>query len=389
MNIKIHYQENNKIKTKLIDSEEEIKLPPNIIKIQKVKSFQEYFTFSYSSYDDVVDIFKELDIILSTNLSLGEAIDILLEGNQNEKINELLTTIKTSLQNAHPIDKSLKKHQKYIGTLPILFFQVGLENGNIKESINALVTILVSNQESKNKVINALTYPVILLITLLASITIIFTFVIPKFDHIFLQFGSNLPLTTQYLLSFKYLVDNYYLIIISIFILSSVLIKYLYSKHSLLFDKLFILNIPLIHQMYKNFVFYRLFLSIDMLINAKFQFQTALKNSKYITNNKFILYKINQIINDMENGKTISQSFDNTKLFNPLTIRLLHTAQQTNTLPIITKNLTNIYKQNLEDSIQQFSTAIGPIFIFIIASFILWIVLAIMEPIWRLGSVLN
>jgi general secretion pathway protein F len=337
----------------------------------------------------VVDVFKELSIILDTHLSLDEAIDILLKGNLDKQIKNILFTMRYALQNGQPIAKALEQHKRLIGVLPILFFDLGFKNGNLQESIKALSIILIENQKAKKQFVSALSYPIVLLVTLFIATILIFKFVIPKFEHIFVQFGSNLPLATKYLLATKSFFDNYYILIAVSIISIFFSFKYLYDKYTKQIDQFIILQIPIISPLYQSFIFYRFFLALDMLIKANYQFQIALKSVKFIVKNQFVISKIEQISNDIQNGITISNAFSNTKLFNNITLRLLYTAQQTNTMEIVLTNITDIYKQKLTKNIKYFSSAIGPIFIMIISLLILWLVFALMLPIWDLGKVLH
>ena len=387
--IKIFYQENSVLKSIIIAENEIVKFPQNIIKIEELKSLKEYLKFSFTSYSSVIDIFKELSIILNTQLSLIQAINILLEGNQDKMINEVLLTMKLALENGQPIHLALEKYKNNIGYLPILFFKLADTNGNIKDSINALSIILIENQQAKKKFVNALNYPIVLTITLFLSTVLIFNFVIPKFEHIFVQFGSNLPLATKYLLATKQFLDDYYAILLIFIVIIFFSFKYFYQKYQLPIDRFLILKIPILSNLYTYFLLYRFFLALHMLLNTHYTFQIALESAKPLVKNTFLIYKIEQILQDIKNGHSISNAFENTKLFDNITIRLLYTAQQTNTMPIILGNIKNIYKQKLDKNIKYFSTAIGPIFIMIISSFILWLVFALMLPIWELGSVLN
>ncbi len=180
MELKILYQENNKLKTTLIKESSNILMPKNIIKIEKIRNIDNQFYNYFSSYDEVVDMFEELSLILSTNLSLSQSVDILLQGNTNTKIQEVLISIKNALENAKPIHQALEEHKSYIGTLPILFFKLGIQNANINDSIKALCIILSEKQKAKKKFISALSYPIFLTIVLFLSVVVIFNFVLPQ-----------------------------------------------------------------------------------------------------------------------------------------------------------------------------------------------------------------
>ncbi len=389
MKLKIFYQDNNNIKSIVLKEYNLNKFPHNIIKIEKVKYLKDYFNISFNSYNDVINIFKELNMILQNDISLDEAIDILLNGNHIDKINEILYTIRNALKNAQPINESLEKYKNYIGSLPILFFKIGIQNGNIKESIDALCIILEKNTRIKKQFFNAINYPIILLIALSISIGLIFSFVLPRFEHIFIQFGSNLPVTTKSLLYMKYFFTNHFIFIISSFALIVFATKYSYHKYKISFEKFIINNIPIIGKLYREFILYKFFLVLSMLVKSNSQFQISLENSKIILDNRYILSKINQIIIDIQNGHTVSNAFFNTKLFDDTAIHLLNISQKTNTLSAVINNIVIIYQENLNDKIKKISNAVGPIFILVISVFMLWIILAIMQPIWEIGTVLK
>jgi len=72
-----------------------------------------------------------------------------------------------------------------------------------------------------------------------------------------------------------------------------------------------------------------------------------------------------------------------------VSLRLLNTAQLSNQYEELLENIVNIYDANIKKDINKFKTYYQPILIFIISSIILWLVLAIMTPIWDLGSVIK
>ena len=388
MKLKVYYQENKILKSKFIYNDSDL-YPNNIVIIKPIKNLSYYLNMTYSSYDDVVNLFKELNLILQTNISLGEAIDILLQSGQTIKIKEILESMKISIANAQPLNDVLERYKRYLTMLPALFFKLSNINGNVKDSIYALSLILIENQRAKKKILNALAYPIVLAITLFLSFIFVFNFVLPNFEYIFLQFGSNLPMATKSLLCVKEFFDKFYLLFIVLGVFVWLLVPYIYIRKKSFFDKIIAMHIPVVSSLYKRFVLHRFFLSLQMIVKSHQHFQIALENAKVVVDNVFLLSKIEQIIYDIKNGNTIASAFENSSIFDTLTIRLLNTAQQTNTIPKTLENITITYRQKLDDDIDNFSKAISPVFILIISSFILWLIFALMLPIWDLGSVLN
>ncbi len=386
MKYKITYQENGKCKYITLDTLEN--LPNNILKIEKIFHFKQ-IKLKQNNQSDIFEMFKQLQIMLNANLTLNESIELLLTNRQNDTIMEILHSIKNSITNGIPIDKALEKYKSDIGNISLLFLKLGIENGNLKQSLSSLVQILQENKETKLQLNNTTRYPKLLILSLFISMGMVFTYVVPNFEHIFKSIGGEIPFSTSVLLFFNSLVTNYYYIVFSIVVGVFVSFYFLYKKFNLFFDKMIILNIPIISRVLKDYYFYRLFLLISVIVKSKYQFQIAIENSKLLIPNLYIKNSIEDIIQNIKSGVSISNAFEKTKLFDDLTIRLLLTAEQTTQYENVLQDITLYYKQRFQMSLKLFSSFIEPVIIMIISLIVMWLIMAIMLPIWNMSSILS
>ena len=396
MKFKIFYQENNRLKniTVYSNSIEELKnssqYPSNIIKIQTPISLKKRLLhYSFINKKDIYELFHQMSIMLNSNINISETIALLLNMKQKQTIIDILNIIQNSIQTSQPIEIGLQKYNKELGETTILFLKFGIENGNIKESISSLVEINEQNNNISTKLKDILRYPLILFSSLIIAIAMIFVYVIPNFQYIFELLGDNLPLATRLLLFMQEIIENYfYLFLIIPFIIYLIAIN-LYKKHQLFFDKIIILNIPIVSKLIQSYLFYKLFLSITIIVKSKYKFQDAIKNSKNILKNRYVQKSLDQIIKDIKNGSSIEDAFKNRRLFDDLTIKLLYTAQYTNNYEKVLNDITNLYKERFSNSIKNFSSIIEPTIILFISLIVLWLVLAIMVPMWNMGSAIS
>lgn len=395
MKFKVTYQENRQISTKVFMANTLKELytqkdfPNNIIKIREIKEFDFGEIFAINSKKNVYELFSQLSIMLSANLTFSESIDLLLETKQEKKIEEILQVIKQSLSSSVPIDQALHKYTKYLGKTSILFLKLGFENSNIKDAMSSLVEILDEDMKSSEKLSEVMRYPIILFVSLFISIGMIFIYVLPNFEFVFSLLKDDVPLSTQVLLTLKDIVNNYWIFIIVGIALSGIAAFLLIQKYRYVFDSIILLHIPIFSKMIQDYYFYRLFLSLSIIVRSKYQFQTAIVNSKNIVNNLYVQEKIDDILLHIKNGMSISEAFVKTKIFDSLTIKLLHTADNTNKYESILQDITTQYKKRFHKSLQNFSSTIEPLLILVISLIVLWLILAIMLPIWDLGSVIN
>ena len=391
MKYKIYYQEDNKLNSinleclNIIELRNHKQYPKNVIFIKEYSKKKNNF---FVNENEKLELFYELKIMLESNLELKFIIDILLQSNFKAQNKELLEDISTSIKNGHNIYENIKTHKSYIGN-SIIFFKIAQENSNFKDSISAMYKMLKIEQKIKNNIVEVITYPIILIISIFITLAVLFIYVIPKFENIYSQFGTNLPYSTKILLEMRYYITHDYIYIIFIIFCILFIFKIIYNTYEYYIDKIILTKIPIFSNMYKNILFYRIFLSVSLQVEAKESFYNALLNSMEIINNIYVKSKLLYILKDIKNGKSIYYSFEKTNMFDLFALRLLHTAQLSNNYDELLKNIVKIYDSNIKKDINKFKTYYQPILIFLISSIILWIVLAIMTPIWDLGSVIK
>lgn len=395
MKFKIVYQENQKIKSIILESNSYDTLhkmdifPSNIIKIKELKEVKfDLFVFR-SSRKDVYEFFTQLDIMLGANLSFSQSIDLLLDSKQEKKIEQIIKVIQHSLSSSISIDKALFQYKTYLGETSLLFLKLGFENGNIKESIHSLVEILEEDIKSSEKLSEVMRYPIILIISLFVSIGMIFLYVLPNFEFIFSLLKDEIPFSTSLLLSIKEIINSYWLLLFIMLGVTILFVSILINKYRYIYHKILLLNIPIFSKMIQAYYFYRLFLSMSIIVKSKYQFQIAISNSKNIVNNFYVQKMMDQVVQSIKNGTSISEAFGRVDLFDNLTMKLLNTADNTNNYEYILLDITAQYKKRFHKSLKNFSSTIEPMLIFIISLVVLWLILAIMLPIWNLGAVIN
>ena len=391
---KIKYQNRNKteeifIETLNISNE---KLPNNVVEIKEIKS---KFSFDFIKQKNISDkelllIFYELNLMLESNINISDALDILIKNKSKRSTLEFLKLIRYSLSNGKSIVENLNDFK--INDLVISFLKISQDNGNIALNIKTLSSLLQENYEIKKGFIKSLTYPIILFISFFSSLIIIFNLVIPKFEVIFSQIKNELPFPTKVLLQVDYIFENYVFYILGITVFLFIIFAYFYKKNLLfkeIVEKLLVEKIPLISDIYRYMQYYKFFLMMDIMLKSNYEFHKALISSKILLKNKYLLDRIRVINSLLQNGKSISDAFLKTKLFDDMILNLINTAEISNCMDIVINEIKNIYKNRFYEKINLLISLVQPLFLILISGLILWVVLGIFVPIWDMGNLNN
>jgi len=392
MKYTIKYQKDGRICSKKIEVsqtlefEEVLKEFTNIIDIKEHNKEHSKIGIK-NRKKEIFLFFKQLDLMLQSHLSLHDALDLILKSNKNKDIKNIITLLKSAVIQNISIDSALKEYKNIIGELPIVFLNQGIQNGTINHSINSIVTLLEKEIETQAQIKEKLRYPVFLILALFASIAIIFIQVVPNFESIFNSLGDNLPVATEILLFINNIVNQYWFIVLGVIFFIVFLSIIFMKKYKYYFDTLVFKDILFMSDTIKDYQLYKLFLALSIMVQSKYKFQIAINNSIQTITNLYLLESMKEINKGIENGKDISDSFEEFRFFDQVVIKLLHTAQNTGQYEIVLSDITNYYKGSFEEKLKKLTAMIEPLMVSIIAMVVLWLVLAIMVPIWELSAV--
>ena len=92
---------------------------------------------------------------------------------------------------------------------------------------------------------------------------------------------------------------------------------------------------------------------------------------------------------DLQNGLSIEEAFRKTNVFDETSLSLLDLGQRSNNVDLIMNDLVKKYKKDFKKIVNNISVLIEPLFFFIISLLIIWIVLAVFQPIWSISEFMN
>lgn len=389
----VEYQKEGDNKTSVVtkDELETFIFNKNIIQIKEHQTYFNRYTMKHIKKSEMLELFNQLDMILQANITLYDALNIIVKGIKNKHLQELIVSMMSALKGGKPIYESFFGYEKYLDETIISFFKISNMKGNTSLIVSSLCKVLNLKKTNKALIISSLSYPLLILVSFFMALGIIFVLVIPKFEHIFIQYNLELPLYTVYLLALKELLTQYYLVIISLIMLIVFYIKMRYknSKFRYKFDELLIQKIPLVSTLYSLFEFYNLFICMNVLLKSKYTFSVSLENSALLLKNKYLLDKIQMINRNIKNGCSIYDSFEKVKLFDEVVLNLLNSGEKSSKMEDALQRIEEYYQQKFTKRIKRFASLIEPLFFAVMMLLILWVMLAIFTPIWNMSEMLN
>ncbi len=165
---------------------------------------------------------KELSTLLASGISIVRALEIVAdEEGLPAYARSVYLSVLADLRKGTSLSEAMES-KKCFPELMLGMIRSGEGSGNIDAVMERLSLHYERENRLKNQVKSAMAYPAVLLVMCVAVVILIVTFILPQFDELFSQMES-LPAVTEWLMAASdFLVHQWYLALLAIFLLAVV-----------------------------------------------------------------------------------------------------------------------------------------------------------------------
>jgi type IV pilus assembly protein PilC len=332
---------------------------------------------------------RDLSILHNARILLADSIDILSQQINHQKFKKVLRQISIRLKSGASLSETFRLHPEIFDSFYLNLVEVGEVTGSLDEMLSRLAIYQEKIADLKRKLIQALTYPALVILVALVSLTFILLYVIPTFSGIFKDFDAQLPWPTLVLIGFSdFLKDNSLFILLFI---TGLIFLVRYSKSlqriQVMWDN-FVLKLPVLGSMVtKNYIsqFCR---TLGTLLESGISLLTALDIASRTTRNHHIRKDILQMKYFAEKGEKLTRSLHQSEVFPVMVTQMIAIGEETAELPGMLIKIAEYYDKEIDSSIEILGSIIEPVMIVILGIIIGAILISIYLPLFNLANVM-
>ncbi len=316
------------------------------------------------SYKELSVISSDFYMLIKSGIPIMESVNILYKQCSIKVIKENLLSIAELLKKGRSLSYCFKSYEDIYPEFFISMIQIGEESGKLEEALLKISEYYKKEYEIISKIKNALIYPCMLLFSMLILIFILIFNVIPKFSNIFSEMNVHIPWYTKKLINFSIFFKENAKIIGFLFFIFMLYILF-YNK-VIRNNKTNIFNANIFARQFKKLYELRFIRTFQMMIESGANINECLYNCMETVENEYYKDKILKIIENVNNGESLTEAFKNSNLFQPFVISMIEIGEESGTLD---RNLINIYEildKRFYEKIQSLISYMEPLMIIII-----------------------
>ena len=300
---------------------------------------------------------------------------------------EMLQDIRASLDQGRELSAAMARHQEVFGPFYISMIRVGEMTGRLTEVFLRLNEHMEFERDVRERIKQALRYPIFVLIAMAIALVILNIFVIPVFAKVFAGFKAELPLITRGLLGFSnWMVTWWPLLLVGCIGAWVVLRGYLRTREGRYRWDSRKLKLPVIGDIVLKATLARFARSFALSSQSGVPLVQALTVVAQTVDNAFIGSRIEQMRDGIERGETITRCATATGVFTPVVLQMISVGEETGELDNLLFEIAAMYERETDYNIKGLSAAIEPILLAVIAVLVLLLALGIFLPLWNLGQ---
>jgi len=300
---------------------------------------------------------------------------------------DLLKDVRASLDQGRELSASLARHLNVFGAFYISMIRVGEMTGKLTEVFLRLNEHLEFERDVRERIKQALRYPMFVLIAMAVAIVILNIFVIPVFAKVFAGFNAELPLITRGLLAFSAFMLTWWPLLmggaVGLGMMARAYIRTPAGRYKWDSRKL---RLPIVGEIISKATLARFARSFALSIQSGVPLVQALTVVAQTVDNAFIGSRIEQMRDGIERGESISRCAAATGVFTPVVLQMINVGEETGELDSLLFEIADMYERETDYNIKGLSAAIEPILLAIIGVLVLLLALGVFLPLWNLGG---
>lgn len=333
--------------------------------------------------------YTELAVLLGAGINLKNALLLIDEEKSGKQGSSIISSLVDSLVRGKSFSEALKDHNQFT-EYEYTSVKIGEETGTLIKVASELGLFYQRRNEQRKNIMNAMSYPIIVMATALISVLFMLRYVVPMFAEIFKHNNVKLPFLTEIIISASIAIEKYFVwFLLAVVILYFIIKRLMKLQEYRRISSMILLKIPFFGELIRKMYLAQFTQALALLSSAKIPILQSIQLTKMMID----FYPLKQALEGIEtmilNGKSLSDSAAPFSLFDRKMVSLLKVAEETNKSEFVFERLANQYNNDVQYQSKMLSTILEPIIILVLGALVAIILVAMYLPMFKLSTVIG
>lgn len=336
--------------------------------------------------EELVFTTRQLALLLETGNGLVPSIEAIAKPLRPSDLRTALLQVHDRLTEGAVLSECLAQHPRTFDDFYVSVARAGESSGTLRQSLERLVQVLEIRRQLQNRFREAMTYPIVLTVIMVAVVIFMLTYMFPKFKDLFADLGDEVPAMTRVLLSTGDFLRSRWMFVIPITVVVAVaackLLRRPAAKRA--WDGVKVV-LPGVGGVFRKAYLFQVFSSLGMLLGSRVPHLEAIQITRRSVRNVRYERFFAKLAEHVEDGHGVSLAFQESAIF-PQTVKLMvSTGEASGALDRVMTRLSEHYREELESDIRRLSSMIEPVMLVIMGILVGSVAVSFIVPLIKLS----
>jgi type IV pilus assembly protein PilC len=335
---------------------------------------------------------RQLATLIDAGLPLLRSLTVLGKQEPNPVLKATISSLADSVQGGSTFSESLAQHPNMFNKLYVNMVKAGELGGVLEVVLNRLAEYQEKAHKLKNKIVSAMVYPAIVMFIAVAILVFLMIFIVPKFEEMFDNNESELPLISQIVFGFSNfcltttisIIPNIVWLFVAGFLVYLGIAAMCKTKGGrAVVDKLK-LNMPVFGDIQRKSAVSRFARTLGTLVTSGVPILQALNITRDTAGNVVVSNAISKVHEAVKEGESIVTPLTASGVFPNMLISMVDVGEETGQLPEMLLKVADVYDDEVDNAVTALTSILEPIMIVILALVVGAVVFALFLPLIKM-----
>ena len=330
---------------------------------------------------------RQFATLIGAGLPLASSLRTVAEQTKARGMKGVIEDLLAQIEGGKSLADAVKMHPDVFSDVYISLVAAGEMSGTLDESLSRLAAQEEKDDSMISSIRNAMVYPAILLLVIIAVLVFMMVEVVPEVVNLYESMDKTLPDLTQFLFSvMDFFTSWWYILVVFGGGLVFGIINFRKTDSGKRFFSSIKLNVPVFKGLFRRLYMARFARTMEMLLGAGVSMLDSMKISGRATANVIVEDVIMKASDMVKAGKPLSESLKEKDYILPLVPQMASIGEESGKIDEMLRKAGSVYENELDESIKNISTLIEPVLMVVMAGLIAVVLMGTLLPIYSLVS---
>ena len=333
---------------------------------------------------------RQFSTLIRAGLTVEDCLNVLIEQTESARVRAVLAGVRGRVLEGQSLHRGLSAFPDAFPEIYRAMVDSGEQSGKLAEVLERLADFTENREALHQKVMLAFIYPALVTVVAVGVISLLLIYVVPQVTRVFANTGQTLPLVTRILITLSDFMRASAWVWLAGIVAGVIGARLALRSHELRSRwHGFLLRMPVVGRLTRGVNAARFSDTLGILTASGVPLLNALQSAVAVISNLPMRAAVEDTVRQVREGGSLSRALGRAKLFPPLVVHLIASGEASGQLDTMLQRAAEAQSRELEGWVRTLTALLEPLLILTMGLVVLFIVIAILLPIFEMNQLIK